>query len=85
MTTANRLKTATGAPRRTIASYSTYSLAVGGLFGALWGVLFQYADSGGKRDFVSAASIEADRYEVQVDEGAADEAMRVLGGISATR
>lgn len=62
-----------------------FSLALGGLFGALWSVLFQHADSGGKRDFVSAASIEADRYEVQVDEGAADEAMEVLGGISATR
>ena len=35
----------------------------------------------GKRDFVSAATIEADRYEVQVDEGAADDAMRVLSGM----
>ena len=62
-----------------------YSLALGAVFGALYGVFFQYADSGGKRDFVSAANIEADRYEVQVDEAAADEAMRVLAGMSRTR
>ena len=61
-----------------------FALVVGGLFGALSGVLFQYADSGGKRDFVSAANIEADRYELQVDEGAAHEALRVLAGMRAT-
>ena len=60
-----------------------FALVVGGLFGALSGVLFQYADSGGKRDFVSAANIEAERYELQVDEAAADEALRVLAGMRA--
>ena len=35
-------------------------------------------------DAVSAANIEADRYELQVDEGAADEALRVLAGMRAT-
>ena len=62
-----------------------YSLALGALFGALYGALFQYAASGGKRDFVSASNIEADRYDVQVDEEAADEAMRVLGGMTDAR
>ena len=62
-----------------------YSLALGALFGALYGALFQYAASGGKRDFVSASSIEADRYDVQVDEEAADEATRVLGGMTEAR
>jgi uncharacterized membrane protein len=62
-----------------------YSLTLGALFGALYGALFQYAASGGKRDFVSASNIEADRYDVQVDEEAADEATRVLGGMPATR
>lgn len=157
MTTKNRLKTATGASRRTIASYSTYAEAeravdwladhgfaversaivgtglrsveqvtgrmtpgraarigagqgalIGALFallfgifftgpefvelllyslalGALFGALTQYAASGGKRDFVSAPSIQADRYDVRVDEEAADEAMRVLSGMPATR
>ena len=62
-----------------------YSLALGALFGAVYGGLFQYAASGGKRDFVSASTIQADRYEVQVDEEAADEAMRVLGGMTEAR
>lgn len=61
-----------------------FSLVVGGLFGALWGVVFQYADSGGNRDFVSASRIEAERYDIQVDEEAADEAVRVLGTMTAT-
>ena len=161
MTTTNRLKTATGASRRTIASYSTYTqaeravdwlsdhgftversaivgtglrsveqvtgrmtpgraakdgaaqgaligalfallfgifftgpdfvelllfaLVSGALFGALYGAVFQYAASGGKRDFVSAPSIEAERYDVQVDEPAADEAKRVLRGMPGAR
>ena len=62
-----------------------YSLALGALFGALYGALAQYATSGGKRDFVSAPSIQADRYDVQVDEEAADQAMRVLGGMTEAR
>jgi hypothetical protein len=61
-----------------------FALVVGGLFGALSGVLFQYADSGGKRDFVSASNIEAERYDVQVDGDVADEALRVLAGMRAT-
>ena len=62
-----------------------FSLVSGALFGALYGALFQYAASGGKRDFVSSADIQADRYEVQVDEATADEATRVLRGMPATR
>jgi hypothetical protein len=62
-----------------------YSLALGALFGALYGALAQYATSGGKRDFVSAPSIQAERYDVQVDEEAADEATRVLGGMTEAR
>ena len=62
-----------------------YALALGALFGALYGALAQYATSGGKRDFVSAPSIQADRYDVQVDEEAADEATRVLRGMPGAR
>ena len=62
-----------------------YALALGALFGALYGAVAQYAASGGKRDFVSAPSIQADRYDVQVDEEAADQAMRVLGGMTEAR
>ena len=62
-----------------------YSLALGALFGALYGAVAQYAASGGKRDFVSAPSIQADRYDVQVDEEAADQATRILGGMTEAR
>jgi uncharacterized membrane protein len=62
-----------------------YSLALGALFGALYGALAQYAASGGKRDFVSAPSIQADQYDVQVDEEAADEATRVVRGMPGAR
>jgi hypothetical protein len=60
-----------------------YGLLVGGFVVAAFGVVIQYAVSDGRRDFVSATSIEGNRYDVQVDEGAADEATRVLGAIPA--
>jgi hypothetical protein len=62
-----------------------YSLSLGGLFGALYGAVAQYAASGGKRDFVSAPSIQAERYDIEVDAEAADQALRVLGGMTETR
>lgn len=45
-------------------------------FGALAGFLGHWA-SGGRRDFVSVTSIQADEYEVQVDAGLHAEALRV--------
>jgi hypothetical protein len=62
-----------------------YSVVVGGLFGTLLGALGHVAVSGGQRDFVSATSIVADRYEVQVDDGVADEAQRLLGAMPGGR
>jgi hypothetical protein len=62
-----------------------YALVVGAMFGALLGAVAQYAASGGRRDFVSAMQIEADRYEVQVDRPAADEATRLLDAMPARR
>lgn len=62
-----------------------FALVSGAVFGALYGAVFQSAASGGKRDFASSADIQADRYEVQVDDAAADEATRVLRGMPATR
>lgn len=61
-----------------------FALVSGALFGAGWGALFQYAASGGKRDFMSSSAIQADRYDVQVDEAAADEATRVLRDLTVT-
>jgi hypothetical protein len=55
-----------------------YSLAVGIVFGALWGAL-AHAATGGRRDFSSVADTRADRYEIQVDDGFADQAERLLG------
>jgi hypothetical protein len=48
------------------------------VFAAPLGAIVQYANSGGRRDFVSATRIEADRYDLQVEEDAADEATRLL-------
>jgi hypothetical protein len=55
-----------------------YSVVVGAVFAAPLGAIVQYANSGGRRDFVSATRIEADRYDLQVEEDAADEATRLL-------
>ena len=58
-----------------------YSVVVGGLFGCTIG-LFTYAlGSDGQRDFVSDTSIEADNYEIQADQGIAQEAKRLLASM----
>jgi hypothetical protein len=50
----------------------------GALVGALAGLL-AHALAGGRRDFSSVARVEADSYEVQVDEELAGEANRLIG------
>jgi uncharacterized membrane protein len=62
-----------------------YSVIVGGLFGSLLGALAHVGMSDGRRDFVSETSIVADHYEVQVDDGVADEAERLLGAMPGGR
>jgi hypothetical protein len=54
-----------------------FSIAVGVVFGALVGAV-SHAATEGRRDFASVADTRADRYEVQVDGGFADEAERLL-------
>lgn len=61
-----------------------YSVIGGAIFGALFGTLAQ-GTRDGSRDFVSATSIEADRYDVQVDEPAAGEAKQLLDAMPAGR
>jgi hypothetical protein len=59
---------------------------------ALWGIIFGafigavisllvYALSGGQRDFTSVSGMQAERYNVMVDEEVADEAERLLAGM----
>ena len=54
-----------------------YGLVAGTLLGALFRVGYQSARRG-RRDFWSNAATVADRYEVQADDGAADEGARLL-------
>jgi hypothetical protein len=54
----------------------------GAIVGALFGVL-AHALTGGRRDFTSISRMEADEYDVQVDEELFNEAMRLLAGTEA--
>jgi uncharacterized membrane protein len=54
-----------------------WGLLIGAVVGALMGLL-AHALTRGRRDFASVGSIQADGYEVMVDEDAADEATRIL-------
>jgi hypothetical protein len=60
-----------------------FSILVGVVFGGLAGAISQaWADD--KRDFSSTAATRADRYEVQVEDGYATEAQRLLTTMPAT-
>jgi hypothetical protein len=59
-----------------------YSLLIGVIFGALWGAI-SHIMTGGKRDFASTADTRADRYEIQVDDGFADRAEKILARMPA--
>jgi hypothetical protein len=61
-----------------------YGVVAGALFGALFGALAHGAQGGG-RDFASVAGIQAERYEIQVDEALADEARQLLDSMPADR
>ena len=54
-----------------------YGLVAGALFGAAFGAIV-HAATGGRRDFISAAGMEADRYDVVVDEEMAERAAELL-------
>jgi hypothetical protein len=54
-----------------------YALVVGALFGAIFGAILQAAQ-GGRRDFASVQGMQADRYELQVDDEVADRARELL-------
>jgi len=60
-----------------------YGTAAGGLAGATLGALM-HAMTGGRRDFVSSAGMEADRYDVVVDEDVVDRANELLQQLEPT-
>jgi heat induced stress protein YflT len=60
-----------------------FSVLVGVVFGGLVGAI-SHAWTDGRRDFASTAETRADHYEVQVDDGYASEAQRVLSAMPAT-
>jgi hypothetical protein len=60
-----------------------FSILVGVFFGGLVGAI-SHAWTDGRRDFASTAQTRADHYEVQVDDGYANEAQRLLSTMPAT-
>jgi hypothetical protein len=60
-----------------------FSILVGVIFGGLVGAISQ-AWTDGDRDFSSTSATRADRYEVQVEDGYAAEAQRLLATMPAT-
>jgi hypothetical protein len=60
-----------------------FSLLVGGAGGAIIGAI-SHPSRGGERDFSSESQTRADHYEVQVEDGYAAEAQRVLSTMPAT-
>jgi hypothetical protein len=59
-----------------------FSIVVGAVFGALIGAI-GHSSRGGSHDFASTADTRADHYEVQVDDGYATEARRLLSTMPA--
>ena len=62
-----------------------YGIVTGGLLGTLFGALAHLTVSDGKRDFVSDTSIVAADYDVQADDGIADEAEHLLAAMPSER
>lgn len=61
-----------------------FGLAIGAVFGAVWGLLSHWA-TGGRRDFTSVPSIVADDYDVVADGEVAAEAERRLATSARSR
>lgn len=56
-----------------------YGLLLGTFWGGVWGAMLQYAQRG-RREFAGVTETVADQYEVQVDDGVAADAERLLEG-----
>ncbi len=64
-------------PVASVLALGLYGLVFGAVAGAVIGLVF-HALSGGRRDFSSVGGMEAGRYDVMVDEEAAEEALRLI-------
>jgi hypothetical protein len=58
-----------------------YGVLVGAIFGAAVGAV-AHGVQGGRRDFNSYSGMRAERYEIEVDDGYADEAERLLARVA---
>jgi hypothetical protein len=65
-------------PVVTVLTLAAYGLVVGAIIGALIGLLM-HALSGGQRDFASVGGVQANQYDLLVDDQVAEEAARRLG------
>ena len=59
-----------------------YGLVAGTIFGAIFGAITQ-AMQGGRRDFASIQTMQAERYELQVDDEVSAQAKQLLAGVPA--
>ena len=60
-----------------------YGLIVGALFGSIFSAIGQ-AMQGGRRDFASVSGMQAERYEVQVDDEVSAQAKQLLAELPAS-
>ncbi|MBF6621490.1 MAG: hypothetical protein ITG02_14825 [Patulibacter sp.] len=56
-----------------------YAVVLSAIFGAIFGAM-GHAATGGRRDFASFRTMEAERYEVMVDHEVSARAIQILGG-----
>jgi hypothetical protein len=66
------------APLLSALNLAVYGLIFGAVLGAVFGLIF-HAASGGQRDFTSVAGLQAERYNLMVEDEVAEEAGRLLG------
>lgn len=59
-----------------------YAVILGAIVGAVFGAV-GHAAQGGRRDFASVSGLQAERYEIQVDDAVAAEAEQHLGAMPA--
>ncbi|HEX7023107.1 MAG TPA: glycine zipper family protein, partial [Trueperaceae bacterium] len=61
-------------------SFVLWGIVIGAVIGLIVG-LIGYALTGGRRDFTSVGGMQAERYDVMVDNEVADEALNLLSGM----